>query len=770
MNLSRPRLRYILAPQKTSVLAFLWLAATSPLACDFNYSEIEMAARQWQAYEGQKFAKMRELAGNNPSYAIAYRLGVEAEKERETALAYAYLTRAGYRTLPLDLQVRTAELAMLAWRRMASKGRSPLYHEAALKLARLAYAQNEYHPMLWFLEAGDVPDGAPLAASYRRLKGLALMSTDRAKAYRFYEKEAYKYNDPEMLLVLAEAYYNDRRDDEALKAYFAVLEHPWLDYTYLQAARRILTVYKNTEFTPAQKVRLAEGYRLMKEYEPAEALYQEVAVEQLSHEMKFFYYQNYARLLIDLKRYGAAAGLVQSGLPGLNTQAQEKLLADISERYIKPDRYKEILEIVPPKSIHRIAALNRIKALYKENHTNRFEEALDYLNRHDRDSYYAEKTAFSQCLEYLLAVQEGQAELCLLKLIEATKEGRHSGHARYHLGKLYSVQGKTEAALRMYRSVYLNSPDDYFLERAFQAAKNPEPEPLPQQASQAQLREWLSANAGHENALREFLQRKRTDETFAVDEVWLKLEEELTALPQTLNLTEKTGALLYALGLKSDALAYFKNTKPTVTSLALYRIGELTNNTGVKYYYLKQYLKEKNIPLDIFFMNRRALETLYPIPWFKEVRAAAKQFGVEEARLYALMKQESQFNPRAHSYADARGLMQVMPATAKMLNRRLKIKHLDLFNPQHSILLGAKFYADMTQNYSTVFEKIAVAYNAGPGRLVTWSRTLSEDLDYFIEQIPIQQTHHYVKATRAEYDRYRWLLRHYYDTNLPDGK
>ncbi|RME88570.1 MAG: lytic transglycosylase domain-containing protein, partial [Candidatus Hydrogenedentota bacterium] len=168
------------------------------------------------------------------------------------------------------------------------------------------------------------------------------------------------------------------------------------------------------------------------------------------------------------------------------------------------------------------------------------------------------------------------------------------------------------------------------------------------------------------------------------------------------------------------------------------------------------YLKEKKKQEDIFLMSKLAYDALYPRPFLNVVKKVSQRFSLEPARIYALMKQESSFFLSATSPAGASGIMQVMPYTAKDLNRRLKIKNLDLHNPNHSILLGAKFYADMSKMFHGDFEKIAMAYNAGPGRLLEWEKRFAGvPKVLFLEEIPFEETYYYVKKTRKYYDRYK---------------
>ena len=100
----------------------------------------------------------------------------------------------------------------------------------------------------------------------------------------------------------------------------------------------------------------------------------------------------------------------------------------------------------------------------------------------------------------------------------------------------------------------------------------------------------------------------------------------------------------------------------------------------------RKYIKHHKFFVDVFLMSKQARKFLYPMPFYPIVDKVSKKYGVEKERIYALMKQESSFNPVATSYVGAKGLMQVMPKTAKWLNKRLKISNLNLYNPEHSLI------------------------------------------------------------------------------------
>lgn len=127
---------------------------------------------------------------------------------------------------------------------------------------------------------------------------------------------------------------------------------------------------------------------------------------------------------------------------------------------------------------------------------------------------------------------------------------------------------------------------------------------------------------------------------------------------------------------------------------------------------------------------------------------------VDPALVHSLIRQESTFNRRAVSPAGARGLMQLMPATAREVARRLGIRHdtsLLTEDPEHNIRLGSTYVREMLDRFGGSYILAIASYNAGPGRVAQWlerfgdPRSPAVDPIDWIEQIPIYETRNYVQ-------------------------
>ncbi|HET7359418.1 MAG TPA: transglycosylase SLT domain-containing protein, partial [Rhodanobacteraceae bacterium] len=150
----------------------------------------------------------------------------------------------------------------------------------------------------------------------------------------------------------------------------------------------------------------------------------------------------------------------------------------------------------------------------------------------------------------------------------------------------------------------------------------------------------------------------------------------------------------------------------------------------------------------------------FPLARQDGVTAQSADAGIDPAWAYAIIRAESAWMPDAHSGADARGLMQLLPGTARLVSRRQGIAFDgDLYEPRTNIALGTHYLAHMAARYGGAPWLASAAYNAGPGRVDQWLAARGElPPDLFIATIPFHETREYVARVLAFSVIYDWRL------------
>ncbi|MCL1786023.1 MAG: lytic transglycosylase domain-containing protein [Alphaproteobacteria bacterium] len=146
----------------------------------------------------------------------------------------------------------------------------------------------------------------------------------------------------------------------------------------------------------------------------------------------------------------------------------------------------------------------------------------------------------------------------------------------------------------------------------------------------------------------------------------------------------------------------------------------------------------------------------YPMPDWEPLGG----WSIDRALLFAVMRQESGFKTTAKSRMGAKGVMQIMPKTAKLVARKnnVKMSEMDMANPEHNMFLGQQHIVDLLAhpNIGNNIIKMLVAYNAGPGAMNKWGKKFeTDDPLLYIESFPFAETRGYIKRVLSN----MWLYR-----------
>ncbi|PWU19799.1 MAG: hypothetical protein C5B48_13170, partial [Candidatus Rokuibacteriota bacterium] len=153
-------------------------------------------------------------------------------------------------------------------------------------------------------------------------------------------------------------------------------------------------------------------------------------------------------------------------------------------------------------------------------------------------------------------------------------------------------------------------------------------------------------------------------------------------------------------------------------------------------------------------------DMFYPLGWRSELTEAASRAAIDPFFVAAVVREESSFHAQARSRVGARGLMQLMPDTARPMAQARGLAWRDgdvLDDPAANLDMGAAFLASLLRQFGDA-RLATAAYNAGPARVREWwGARRSDDLEVWVEQIPFNETRAFVKRVMLSWDEYRRL-------------
>ncbi len=289
----------------------------------------------------------------------------------------------------------------------------------------------------------------------------------------------------------------------------------------------------------------------------------------------------------------------------------------------------------------------------------------------------------------------------------------------------------------------------------------------------------LSRSRGAYWAARAALQLKKTKE--AND--WFK---KAAAMPYSFYGQLATEKLKIALKLPASPAFneaawnnFINKNAQAITVLRMAKVGA----ADLTWPFMKNLVERAKTPQEAQFAARLGKEIKRPDLMLRTAREALKKriylqdeaypsfklpenLPVPAALSLAIMRQESSFNPTAESSAGAKGLMQIMPNTAKLLSKKYAIPyHIDmLFDSSYNTRMGSAYLADLLNKFDGSYPMSIAAYNAGPGRPSKWAEQFGSpnrgtDLALrWIETIPFGETRNYVMRVLENYQVYQQIL------------
>jgi soluble lytic murein transglycosylase len=247
---------------------------------------------------------------------------------------------------------------------------------------------------------------------------------------------------------------------------------------------------------------------------------------------------------------------------------------------------------------------------------------------------------------------------------------------------------------------------------------------------------------------------------------------QLPAIPQSLPCLSSSPRdavrpvmILQALGLQDLADEYLKaavaeSAAPAELRLLLARMDAAQKNaSGALLDALR--IVPAYAQVDFSELPKEVWGFLYPQPYWRLVQRQARANRLDPYMVMGLIRQESAFNPRALSRANARGLMQILPETAARSHRasRMRSAARRLYDPVYNVRTGCAYLREMMKTFDNRPELALAAYHAGDFRVKDWlAKTSFQDPVMFLESIPIPATRSYVELVLRDAEIYRQLL------------
>lgn len=209
----------------------------------------------------------------------------------------------------------------------------------------------------------------------------------------------------------------------------------------------------------------------------------------------------------------------------------------------------------------------------------------------------------------------------------------------------------------------------------------------------------------------------------------------------------------------------YKNKKTHKAHLLSYELANDLSNEQ-KYQLAREYADwqwhEKALAMANLSQHRDDLRLRFPLAHAALIEEYSKKYNIEKPFIFAIIRQESTFRQHAKSSANAMGLMQVIPSTARKVSRKNKIKLSNIkqmYQPKTNMKVGTAYLRHLSKRFNNHPVLMAAAYNAGPGQVRYWLKHHASNApDIWIETLPWGETRNYLKNVLSFYAVYQYRL------------
>ncbi|ABF41692.1 Lytic transglycosylase, catalytic [Candidatus Koribacter versatilis Ellin345] len=493
-----------------------------------------------------------------------------------------------------------------------------------------------------------------------------------------------------------------------------------------------------------------------------------------------------ADLLLKGKQYTQAAADYRGLMDVVSGDRRSEVLANLAVSLMKSGATRDAQKYLDQIPATAAAEINGQK-LYNEmmiarhnNDSDRVASYLSQLRQQASTSSFFQEALFEAGNMYMLQHDYDHSIDCYREIHERFPEGPRAAYAHWRASWFDLRQGRTDAALREFREQLEKYPST----TEVTAAMYWEARLLEEKGNLPAARAWYAKLSDrYRNYYYAILARERLRaigvQNIADEPLLAKVKalppldpSQIDTTPPPDDLRMEKARLLENGGMIDFAVKELQAVPGAGSgNWASLQVARIYTDAGQPHRAL-QYLK-KTVPSytaqEIGTLPVAYWKALFPRPYWADVQRFAEENNLDPFLVAALIRQESEFNPGAVSYANAYGLMQLLPGTGKSMAKTVGMKKYNtaaLLQPSTNIELGTRYFRDMSNKLGNV-EYALAAYNAGSDRVADWRDSAHyRDIAEFVETIPFVQTRDYVQSIVRNAAIYRRL----YSTNTAPTK
>lgn len=577
-----------------------------------------------------------------------------------------------------------------------------------------------------------------------------------------------------LIIPLADAFFESGEYKKALN-YYSLAQNRKITpettiYSQIQAGQ---CLYRSGNINQA----LDAFYQIMKKYPSQDAVLQ--LAEFLIREQPKFYQDNFflfVEVYFSNRRFNALQVMLEKYIKAeRDERKKEKARYHILRIYQAQNRNKtalygffNLLNVLQDKSLEPHIRLNIARAYYSVgNKRNAIESYLDYAKRYPRRRIAPEAVWRAAWIYEELNEPENALEL-YRDLRKRWPSSIYTREAFFREGfTLYRLR-QYEAADAVFTEIRTKRWPDVQINRASYWSSMSR-EALGDSALARQLQLDLAKHLWDDYyTMRSYLKHKSyLDSTWNMIREFKQSANALqyygSGMTKLINHFEQAFQVRELLGETYGLIALSDIRLVASTWEEWMALAEIYKKLGAynKAYRVYDYMNSKFFGNQSFTEKPFMIKERFPLYYDDIVDKYSRRYNLEPELILAIIKQESVFDPQARSWANAYGLMQLMPLTAKDMAQLAGItleNNIQLFQPDVNIHLGSLYLKQLHRRFNGNKEWMLAAYNAGPHRVMRWQDIPgSEQVDVFIENIEFSETRDYVRKVMKNYWAYKLL-------------